>query len=131
MLLMTYAKDLIIVFLALELLSIPLYVMAGFARLQVESEESALKYFLLGAFFQGLFSMGSHWFFGATGFTNFPDIVASVANKTVQMPLFLAGSALLLIGFSFKAAFVPFHMWTPDVYHGATNPRYCFHVCGS
>jgi len=131
MLLMTYAKDLIIVFLALELLSIPLYVMAGFARLQVESEESALKYFLLGAFSSGFVLYGIALVFGATGFTNFPDIVASVANKTVQMPLFLAGSALLLIGFSFKAAFVPFHMWTPDVYHGAPTPVTAFMSVGA
>jgi NADH-quinone oxidoreductase subunit N len=131
MLLMTYAEDLIVVFLALELLSIPLYVMAGFARLQVESEESALKYFLLGAFSSGFVLYGIALVFGATGFTSLPDIVASVANKTVQMSLFLAGSALLLVGFGFKAAFVPFHMWTPDVYHGAPTPVTAFMSVGA
>ncbi len=131
MMLMTYAEDLIIVFLALELLSIPLYVLAGFARLQAESEESALKYFLLGAFSSGFVLYGIALVFGATGFTSLPDIVASVANKTVQMPLFLAGSALLLVGFGFKAAFVPFHMWTPDVYHGAPTPVTAFMSIGA
>jgi NADH-quinone oxidoreductase subunit N len=131
MMLMTYAEDLIIVFLALELLSIPLYVLAGFARLQAESEESALKYFLLGAFSSGFVLYGIALVFGATGFTSLPDIVASVANKTVQLPLLLAGSALLLVGFGFKAAFVPFHMWTPDVYHGAPTPVTAFMSIGA
>jgi NADH-quinone oxidoreductase subunit N len=131
MLLMTYAEDLIVVFLALELLSIPLYVMAGFARLQVESEESALKYFLLGAFSSGFVLYGIALVFGATGSTSLTNIVASVANKTVQMPLFLAGSALLLVGFGFKAAFVPFHMWTPDVYHGAPTSVTAFMSVGA
>jgi NADH-quinone oxidoreductase subunit N len=121
MMLMASASDLIIVFLALETLSIPLYVLSGFARPRVDSEESAMKYFLLGAFASGFFVYGVALVYGATGTTGIEAIVANLTAQPqiLQSPLLLAGAALLLVGLGFKVAAVPFHMWTPDVYEGA------------
>ncbi len=99
--------------------------------MHIESEESALKYFLLGTFSSGFVLYGVALIFGATSFTRLPDIVASIADKTVNMPLFLVGAALLLVGFGFKSAVVPFHMWTPDVYHGAPSPVTAFMSVGA
>jgi NADH-quinone oxidoreductase subunit N len=131
MMLMTYAYDLIIVFLALELLSLPLYVLAGFVRLQLESEEAALKYFLMGAFSSGFVLYGIALLFGATAHTDLVGIVAAVRDNTADLPLLLVGAALLLVGFAFKSAVVPFHMWTPDVYHGAPSPATAFMSVGA
>ena len=122
MMLMAYASDLIIVFLALELLSIPLYVLAGFARPRTDSEESSLKYFLLGAFASGFVLYGVAMIFGATASTDFTSIVAAMDAGTGNSLLFIIGAVLLLVGFGFKVAAVPFHMWTPDVYQGAPTP---------
>ncbi len=124
MMLMVQAYDLILVFLALELLSIPLYVMAGFARPRLESEESALKYFLLGAFSAAFFLYGSALIYGATAHTDFSGIVAAVAagGPTVNTQLLVVGAALILVALGFKISAVPFHMWTPDVYQGAPTP---------
>ena len=115
MLLMATAGDLIVVFLALELLSIPLYVLAGFARPQLESEEAAIKYFLLGAFASGFVVYGIALIFGATGTTALDGIVASFAATQENPVLLLVGSGMILVGLGFKVAVVPFHMWTPDV----------------
>lgn len=131
MMLMTYADDMIVVFLALEMLSIPLYIMAGFDRLHLESEEAALKYFLLGAFSSGFVLYGVALLFGATGHTDLPGIVLSVSNKTANPVLFSAGAVLLLVGFGFKSAAVPFHMWTPDVYQGSPSPVTAFMSVGA
>ena len=122
MMLMGYAYDLIVVFVALELLSIPLYILSGFARPQPESEESALKYFLLGAFAAGFVLYGVALIFGATTHTDIKGILAAISASTYNRPLFLAGASLLLVGLGFKVALVPFHMWTPDVYQGAPSP---------
>jgi len=122
MMLMAYASDLIIVFLALELLSIPLYVLAGFARPRTDSEESSLKYFLLGAFASGFVLYGVAMIFGATARTDLAGIVAAMNSGTGNPLLFIIGAVLLLVGFGFKVAAVPFHMWTPDVYQGAPTP---------
>ena len=122
MMLMAYASDLIIVFLALELLSIPLYVLAGFARPRTDSEESSLKYFLLGAFASGFVLYGVAMIFGATARTDLAGIVAAMNSGTGNPLLFIIGAVLLLVGFGFKIAAVPFHMWTPDVYQGAPTP---------
>ncbi len=121
MMLMSYAGDLIIVFLALELLSIPLYVLAGFARARESSEEASLKYFLLGSFASGFVLYGVALVYGATAHTGLRDIVAAVNAGTANPALLLAGAALILAGFGFKVAAVPFHMWTPDVYQGAPS----------
>jgi NADH-quinone oxidoreductase subunit N len=112
------AKDLIVVFLALEMLSIPLYVLVGFARPRADSEESALKYFLLGAFSSAFQVYGIALIYGATQATGFAAIRAAIASSGAS-PLLLVGIGLMLVGLSFKVAAVPFHMWTPDVYEGA------------
>lgn len=131
MMLMTYANDLIMVFLALELLSIPLYVLAGFVRMEVRSEEAALKYFLLGAFSSGFVLYGIGLIFGATSHTELPAVAAAVGKSSANLPMFIVGAALLLVGFGFKQAAVPFHMWSPDVYQGAPSSVTAFMSIGA
>jgi NADH-quinone oxidoreductase subunit N len=131
MLLMAMAADLIMVFLALELLSIPLYVLAGFARPRLESEEAALKYFLLGAFAGGFVVYGVALSFGATGSTALSGIVAAVQSGSANLPLLTVGAALILVGLGFKVAAVPFHMWTPDVYQGSPTAVTAFMAVGA
>ena len=131
MLLMAQAVDLIVVFLALELLSIPLYVLAAFARPHAESEEAGIKYFLLGAFATGFVVYGIALVFGATGATALGGIAVAVATGTFTKYLLLIGAALILVGFSFKVAAVPFHMWTPDVYQGAPTSVTGFMAVGA
>lgn len=116
MILMATAADLIVVFLALELLSLPLYVLAAFKREEGVSLEAGMKYFLLGAFSSAFFLYGIAFIFGATGSTNLISIAASAKPGN---ELLLIGMGLLLVGFGFKVAVVPFHWWTPDVYEGA------------
>ena len=130
MMLMAQATDLIVVFLALELLSIPLYVLAAFTRDKTESEEAGLKYFLLGAFSSGFLVYGIALIFGATHTTNIFAIVTSASSSTGSL-LLTIGAALLLIGFGFKVAAVPFHMWTPDVYQGAPTAVTAFMSSGA
>jgi NADH-quinone oxidoreductase subunit N len=130
MMLMAQATDLIIVFLALELLSIPLYVLAAFTRDKTESEEAGLKYFLLGAFSSGFLVYGIALIFGATHTTNIFAIVTAASSSTGSL-LLTIGAALLLIGFGFKVAAVPFHMWTPDVYQGAPTAVTAFMSSGA
>ncbi|NPV75280.1 MAG: NADH-quinone oxidoreductase subunit N [Anaerolineae bacterium] len=131
MMLMTYAYDLIIVFLALELLSIPLYILSGFVRLNLRSEEAALKYFLLGTFSSGLVLYGIALIFAATARTDLPGILAAVELAPANLTMFLVGGALLLVGFSFKGAIVPFHEWAPDVYQGAPSSVTAFMSVGA
>ena len=120
MMLMTRANDLVIVFLGLELLSISLYVLVGFLRHDNLSNESGLKYLLLGAFATGFFLFGAAITYGATGTTNYDGIILAIANDNILSKIYLVlGIGLLLIGFAFKVALVPFHMWSPDVYQGA------------
>lgn len=118
MVLMASALDLIVIFLGIELMSISLYVLAGFFRKQEQSNEAGLKYFLLGSFATGFLLYGIALLYGASGTTN---IVALREQFTTLAPnaLFLIGVAMLLVGFAFKVAAVPFHMWAPDVYEGA------------
>lgn len=130
MMLMAQATDLIVVFLALELLSIPLYVLAAFSRPKTDSEEAGLKYFLLGAFSSGFLVYGIALIFGATQSTNIFAIVESASTSTSNL-LLTIGAALLLIGFGFKVAAVPFHMWTPDVYQGAPTAVTAFMSSGA
>lgn len=131
MMLMSAAADLIVVFLALELLSIPLYVLAGFARPKLDSEEAAMKYFLLGAFAGGFVVYGVALAFGATGSTALAEIVAAINVGNADMTLLVIGAGLILVGFGFKVAVVPFQMWTPDVYHGAPSAVTAFMAVGA
>jgi NADH-quinone oxidoreductase subunit N len=131
MMLMAMAADLIVVFLALELLSIPLYVLAGFARPRLDSEEAALKYFLLGAFASGFVVYGIALVFGANGSTSLADIVASVGSGSANLTLLAIGAGLILVGLGFKVAAVPFHMWTPDVYQGSPSAVTAFMAVGA
>jgi NADH-quinone oxidoreductase subunit N len=131
MMLMAQAADLIVVFLALELLSIPLYVLAAFARPRTESEEAGLKYFLLGAFATGFVVYGTALVYGAAESTNLTAIVAAASAGTSNPLLLSIGSALILVGLGFKVAVVPFHMWTPDVYQGAPSAVTAFMSSGA
>jgi NADH-quinone oxidoreductase subunit N len=128
---MAMAADLIVIFLALELLSIPLYVLAGFARPRTDSEEAAIKYYLLGAFASGFLVYGVALVFGATGHTGLSDVLQAVENGSVNLSLLAVGAALVLVGLSFKVAAVPFHMWTPDVYQGAPSSVTAFMAVGA
>jgi NADH-quinone oxidoreductase subunit N len=130
MMLMGAATDLIIIFLALEILSIPLYVLTGLNRARLESGEAALKYFLLGAFASGFFLYGIALTYGATGTTNLAGIVGFLGNVSAGPYLYIA-LGLLLIGFAFKVALVPFHMWVPDVYQGAPTSVTAFMSVGA
>ncbi|MCS6908910.1 MAG: NADH-quinone oxidoreductase subunit N [Anaerolineales bacterium] len=131
MMLMGMAADLIIVFIALELLSIPLYVMAGFHRDRLDSEEAALKYFLLGAFAGGFVVYGIALIYGATGSTRIAAILSAVQSGSASPILLTVGAALILVGLGFKVAAVPFHMWTPDVYQGAPSSVTAFMAVGA
>jgi NADH-quinone oxidoreductase subunit N len=130
MMLMAQAADLITLFLALELLSLPLYVLSAFARPKADSEESGLKYFLLGAFSSGFVLYGIALVYGATGATSLTGIVAAASNGTPGL-LLTIGAALILVGLGFKVAAVPFHMWTPDVYQGAPTAVTAFMAAGA
>jgi len=131
MMLMAQAADLIIVFLALELLSLPLYVLSAWARPRTESEEAGIKYFLLGAFSTGFVVYGIALVYGATGATSLSAVAAAVTAPTFTKYLLMIGAALILVGFGFKVAAVPFHMWTPDVYQGAPSPVTGFMAVGA
>jgi len=124
------ANDLIVLFLGLEILSIALYVMAASHRRRIQSQESGLKYFVLGGFSSAFFLYGAALIYGGTGSTNFTKIVdafnATINSSRRHDALVLAGVALLLVGLSFKVAAVPFHFWAPDVYQGAPTPVTAF-----
>jgi NADH-quinone oxidoreductase subunit N len=117
------ANDLIVVFLGLEIMSIALYVLAAFNHKRAESGEAALKYFVLGAFSSAVFVYGIALTYGATGSTNLPQIADYLSKNVIaNNGVLLGGLALLLVGFGFKIAAVPFHMWSPDVYQGSPSP---------
>ncbi|MGA3215202.1 MAG: NADH-quinone oxidoreductase subunit N [Acidimicrobiales bacterium] len=121
--LMAASNDLILIFVALEIMSIPLYVLAGMDLRRRESGEAAMKYFVLGAFSSAIFVYGIALVYGATGSTNLPQIADYLSTNIVTSNgVLLAGLGLLLVGFGFKVSAVPFHMWTPDVYQGAPTP---------
>jgi NADH-quinone oxidoreductase subunit N len=126
MMLFTAANDLLIMFVALEVLSLPLYLISGLARRRrLLSQEAAVKYFLLGAFASGFFLYGLALVYGATGSVRLSAIRETVAAGRTGNLLVL-GLALLLVGLMFKASVAPFHTWTPDVYQGAPTPVTAF-----
>ncbi|MGH2815896.1 MAG: NADH-quinone oxidoreductase subunit N, partial [Actinomycetota bacterium] len=121
MVLLAAASDLLVVFIALEILSLSLYVLAGETR-RLAAQEAAMKYFLLGAFSSAFLLYGIALCYGATGTTNLLGIARASADPTGDGTLLLAGVGLLAVGFCFKVSAVPFHFWTPDVYQGAPTP---------
>ncbi len=123
MMLLSGASSLMVIFLAVELLSIALYILSGFSRMEEGSQESALKYLLLGGFASAFLLYGMALIYGETGHTQLEQIAHAVANNSLQSnpidPLLITGAVLMLIGFAFKVSAAPFHWWTPDVYQGA------------
>ncbi|HVF50109.1 MAG TPA: NADH-quinone oxidoreductase subunit N [Pyrinomonadaceae bacterium] len=136
MMLMASGNDLVVVFLGLEILSIATYVMAGFRKTDRRSNESSMKYFILGSFSSAFLLYGIALIYGATatttgaaGTTNIREI-AERLDTSLYPPLLFAGAALMLVGFGFKIATAPFHIWTPDVYEGAPTPVTAFMAAG-
>jgi NADH-quinone oxidoreductase subunit N len=136
MMLMASGNDLVIIFLGLEILSIATYVMAGFRRTDLRSNESSLKYFILGSFSSAFLLYGIALVYGATatksglpGTTNITAIAMRLGEARYP-ELLLAGAAMMLVGFGFKIATAPFHVWTPDVYEGAPTPVTAFMAAG-
>jgi NADH-quinone oxidoreductase subunit N len=129
MMLMAAAGDLIVIFLGLETMSVAVYALAGMARRDPKSGEAAMKYFLLGAFSTGFLLYGIALIYGATGTIKL-DGISDALSSPPSSPLLLLGLGMLLIGFGFKVAAVPFHMWTPDVYEGAPTSITAFMAVG-
>ena len=129
MMMMSAGNDLVVIFLGLETLSIATYVMAGLRRADLRSNESAMKYFILGSFASAFLLYGMALVYGATGSTGLTQIAEKVANPNFPA-LLLVGGAMMLIGFGFKIAMAPFHVWTPDVYEGAPTPITGFMAAG-
>lgn len=131
MMVMASSFDLIIIFLGLEIMSMPLYVMAGLDRNNPKSNEAAIKYFIMGAFATGFLLYGIALVYGAAGTTDLRLVAANFISLTQSSPWMLyCGAALALVGFAFKVAAVPFHMWAPDVYQGAPTPVTAFFSVG-
>ena len=129
MMLMAAGNELIIVFLGLELMSLSLYVLAGYFRDSPASSEAGMKYLLLGAFASAFFLYGIALIYGGAGTTNVPAIAEAITAPN-KSPLLLAGMFLLIVGFGFKVAIVPFHQWAPDVYEGAPTTVAAFISAG-
>ncbi len=132
MMLMASGTDLMTIFLGLEVMSVTLYVLAGFNRGNKKSNEAGLKYFLLGSFSTGFMLYGMALIYGATGTTRLYKLAAIVGQMTLPSAniMLVAGMLLMMTGFAFKIAAAPFHMWTPDVYEGAPTPMTAFMSAG-
>jgi NADH-quinone oxidoreductase subunit N len=130
MMLLAAARDLLVIFVALELLSLSLYVLAAFAKSSPQSAESALKYYLFGGMSAALMLFGFSYLYGLTGTTNLAGIAAAVATQSVS-PLQIVALVLVAAGFGFKVAAVPFHLWAPDTYQGAPAPVAALIASGS
>lgn len=130
MMFMAGGSDMITIFMGLELLSISLYVLAGYTRGRLASNEASLKYFLLGAFASGFLLYGMAFVYGVTGHTQLGEISAAITAEPSNMLLLTVAALLILVGFGFKIGAVPFHQWTPDVYQGAPVPITAFMSAG-
>jgi NADH-quinone oxidoreductase subunit N len=124
---MSSAADLVALFIALELVSIPLYVLSGYLKFDRKSSEAGFKYFVLGAFSSGLLLYGMSFIYGNLGTTSFSEITVKLTGLGPQFPhAVLLGLILMIAAFGFKIAMAPFHMWAPDVYEGAPTPVTAF-----
>jgi NADH-quinone oxidoreductase subunit N len=131
MMLMTSATDLIVIFISLEIMSLAVYVLVGFRRADRKSNEAAMKYFILGSAASAVLLYGAALLYGATGSTNVREVLAVVtASTAVVTPMYALGALFVVLGFLFKVASVPFHMWMPDVYEGAPTPVTGFMTTG-
>ncbi len=131
MMVMANTTDLVVMFLGLEIMSVPLYVMAGMAKRSLRSNEAGIKYFIMGAFASAFLLMGIAFVFGASSTTELRRIVADISFIADRQAAYLyTGVAMILIGFGFKVAAVPFHAWVPDVYQGAPTPVTAFFSVG-
>ena len=131
MMLLASSLDLIVLFIALEIMSLAIYVLVGFRRNDRRCNEAAMKYFILGAAASGVLLYGTALLYGATGSTNIRAILSFVqANPAGVTPVYALGAWLVVLGFLFKVAAVPFHMWMPDVYEGAPVPITGFMTTG-
>src|SRR5712691_1763004 len=141
MLFMSAANDLVMIFLGLEITSISTYVLCGYRRRDLRSNESAMKYFILGSFSTAFLLYGIAFVYGAT-FNAFANPVATTNLQLIKeriaspeqlfsQPMLLAGAAMMIVGFGFKVATAPFHVWSPDVYEGAPTPVTAFLSTGS
>ena len=126
MMVLAAARDLMFVFLGIELMSLAIYVLAGVNRRSARGAEAAVKYFLLGSVSTGFLLYGIALVYGATGSTRLVDIAQWVSTHQSLGPMFIVGTGLLLVGFGFKVAAAPFHLWIPDVYDGAPLPVTAF-----
>ncbi|WP_447973604.1 NADH-quinone oxidoreductase subunit N [Nitrospira sp. Kam-Ns4a] len=131
MMIMVSAADLLLIYLGLELMSLSLYVLAGFKRAEPRSLEAAAKYFVLGAFSSGILLYGISLLFGVAGSTRLPAVAATIGPRSLDDPGLLLATILLVVGFGFKIAVVPFHMWTPDVYEGSPTSVTAFMAVAS
>lgn len=131
MMVMVSGTDLLTIYLGTELMSLSLYVMAGLKRAEAKSLEASAKYFVLGAFSSGILLYGISLLYGSAGSTQLPAIAAAIAGRSLDDPLLLFATILIAVGFSFKLAVVPFHMWTPDVYQGAPTSVTAFMAVAS
>ncbi len=131
MMVMVSGADLLTIYLGTELMSLSLYVMAGLKRAEAKSLEASAKYFVLGAFSSGILLYGISLLYGSAGTTQLPAIAAAIAGRSLDDPLLLFATILIAVGFSFKLAVVPFHMWTPDVYQGAPTSVTAFMAVAS
>jgi NADH-quinone oxidoreductase subunit N len=116
------SKDLVVTFIALEVMSLPAYTLAGFRRNDPRSNEAAIKYYIIGGALGAVFLLGSSFIFGASGSVRLADIYTWSQGSHGDLTLFYVGNALVLIAFLFKVAAVPFHFWKPDVYEGSPTP---------
>ncbi len=130
MMFLVSAEDILMIFIALELTSLSLYILTAFNKRDIKSAEASLKYFLFGGMSAAFTLFGLSFIYGLSGTTNLPEIAAAMAGKGLD-PLLIVAIVMVVIGFGFKIAAVPFHLWAPDAYQGAPTPSAAFIASGS
>jgi NADH-quinone oxidoreductase subunit N len=130
MMVIASGANLLTIYLGIELMSLPIYVLVGFLQRNIKSNEAAMKYIVLGAFSSGILLFGISLIYGVTGTTQLTDIAAALRDQDLHVPAFTLALIMLVAGFGFKIAGVPFHMWAPDAYEGAPTPITAFMSVG-